>query len=142
MNKLQKTENILPAFADLTKRKVFDMILNFVTGPLDPLQRAKITYWFKEVSKQIDMMDKTIQTDALRTIYEDNKQESFDKVELEGGFEIVRRDNSEYKYSDEARATEIMQEILRLQKELKDMKQIKVQEKFIYYLKNKGLKNE
>uniref|UniRef100_A0A6H1ZSP3 Uncharacterized protein n=1 Tax=viral metagenome TaxID=1070528 RepID=A0A6H1ZSP3_9ZZZZ len=137
MNNITKKENRLLAFADLSKSKISEMVINFVTSDLPAEKRAEILYWFKDVVKQIESMDKTKQVEALEGIFLKSKEERFGKVSIDG-FDIIRKDVSEYEYS-----TEIQREIKKLEGELKQLKEryknnrMLLLEKNTYYLQIK-----
>ena len=137
MNDIAKKENRLLAFADLSKAKISEMVINFVTSDLPAEKRAEILYWFKDVAKQIESMDKTKQVEALEEIFLKSKEERFGKVSI-NGFDIIKKDISEYEYP-----TEIQREIEKLEGELKQLKEryknnrMLLLEKHTYYLQSK-----
>jgi len=134
MNSITKKENRLLAFADLSKAKISEMVINFVTSDLPAEKRAEILYWFKDVAKQIETMDKTKQVEALEGIFLKSKEERFGKVSI-NGFDIIKKDISEYEYEDVETAEWLLGEIEAHKENLKRMPKEKIKEKYTYYLK-------
>ena len=136
MNNIIKKENRLLAFADLSKSKISEMVINFVTSDLPAEKRAEILYWFKDVVKQIESMDKTKQVEALEGIFLKSKEERFGKVSIDG-FDIIKKDISEYEYEDVETAEWLLGEIEAHKENLKRMPKEKIKEKHTYYLQSK-----
>lgn len=134
---IESQTNLL-AFQNLSKNKVSEMVINFVTSNIPAEKRAEILYWFKEVAKQIELMDRAKQIYALERIFNQSKEEKFGKVSI-NGFDIIKKDISEYEYP-----IDIQIKIDEYEANLKDAKEyfkdsrILIKEKYTYYLKHKG----
>jgi len=126
-------QSLLPAFQNLTVKEIKELAINFSVSELSPIERAKITYWLKKLSKEIEAVDKGLQEVALKDYYNNAKDTKFGTIEYDG-LAVVKTEKSGYDFSDKERAKEIQEQIEVLKNELDALK-VEKGKTIIYYLK-------